>query len=271
MRRKIIAVALALALFSGELSWGTSGEMLDADAIMTKMKEALEPGIASTRTLKFTIKDNKGEVTNRWIAREARMKLPDGKRTVMVLVQPEEVKGMARLLWEHQGGDCSQWLYLPALKRISQTAAVNAYESYQGTDFTYSDIGFLTVLGSHEVMGEINHKGVEAYKILTIPSQRDYFLKIITIVAKDSFLPLERNMYDINDVLWKRQFFEEITIINKIPTPLDVRMVDVQTGTSTAYKVDDVCYGAVIPTEIFEPKNLSGALQFDFCPIPSAE
>jgi len=271
VKLRITGIVFALALLSFQVCGAGAGEAPDADSIMKEMKDALEPEIASTRTLKFTIMDEKGAVTNTWIAREGRMELSNGKRTLLVMLQPEEVKGVARLVWEKEGGESVQWMYLPALKRIREMGPIDSYDSFQGTDFTNSDIGFISVRGTHTLLGETNHKGTTAYSIETVPVQKEKFSKIITMVAKDSFLPLERDMYDVNGVLWKTHFFEDVTVINNIATPLAVRMVDVQTKTSTAYKVDHVCYGAVIPSEIFEPKNLANALQFDFCPLPTGE
>ena len=239
----------------------------DAATVLTKMKAAIEPQIASTRTLTFLIKDH-GKITSTWMAREARKALPDGKRTLLVMIKPDEVKGLARLVLEREGDMNIQWIYLPALKRMTTLAPVNSYDSFQGTDFTYSDFGFINVEGTHKILGTAEHEGAEAYKIETIPEDRSYYSRIVTWVSRNNYLPLERELYDVTGTLWKRQLFEDVTVINNIPTPLLVRMMDVQTKTSTAYKMSAVCYGAGLPDEIFAPKGLPNALQYDFCPLP---
>jgi hypothetical protein len=117
-------------------------------------------------------------------------------------------------------------------------------------------------------MGEVEYKETTAYKIQTVPEDRCYYSRIITLVSKETFLPLVRDFYDITGTLWKRQLFEEITVINGIPTPLWITMNNVQTKTSTEYRVSEVCYGAGLPDEVFQPKGLPNALLYDFCPLP---
>ena len=137
-----------------------------------------------------------------------------------------------------------------------------------GSDFTYSDIGFINVRGTHKLLGVEDHLGIKAYKVETIPEAKWYYSRIIKWVSAENFLPLERDLYDVVGNLWKTQFFEDVEVINNIPNPLKVRMVDVQTKTSTEYKVSDICYGAPVADEVFEPKGLPHALDVPFCPLP---
>ncbi len=267
MKRTFLGIMLILAASFFQSGLSSFGAELDAETVLNKMKAAFEPEMASTRTLSFFIKDH-GKVTNTWVAREARKALPDGKRTLLVMIKPDEVKGLARLVSERQNKTNFEWLYLPALKRITKLTPVNSYDSFQGTDFTYSDIGFINVQGIHKLLGEVEHKETRAYKIETIPEDRSYYSRIVTLVSTENFLPLERDFYDVSGTLWKTQLFEEVTVINNIPTPLRIVMRDVQTITSTEYKVSEVCYGAGLPDEIFQPKGLVNALQYDFCPLP---
>lgn len=268
MKVMVIAFLLASA-FVAHFDTALPAADLDVETIINNMKSAFEPEISSTRTLVFTIKDH-GRVTNTMTAREGRKKLPDGKRTLLVMIEPAEVKGLSRLTWERHDGINWQWVYLPALKRTTRIVPINAYDSFQGTDFTYSDIGFIDVRGTHKLLGEEEHAGVAVYKIETIPNETWYYSRIITWVDKKNFLPLQRDLYDVSGTLWKTQLFEEGTVINNIPTPLQIRMLDVQAQTSTEYKVSEVCYGADIPDEVFKPTGLANALQYDFCPLPAA-
>jgi len=154
------------------------------------------------------------------------------------------------------------------MKRIVEMAPVMAYDSFQCTEFTCSDIGFMNVRGTHKLLGEEEHLGCNAYKVETIPEMKWYYSRIITWVSTKSFLPLQRDLFDITGTLWKTQLFEDVTVINNIPTPLRVRMINVQTEGSTEYKVSDLCYGAPVADEVFEVKGLPNALNVPFCPIP---
>jgi outer membrane lipoprotein-sorting protein len=185
------------------------------------------------------------------------------------MIKPEELKGLARLVWEQNDETNIQWVYPPALRRVTKITPLNVYDSFQGTDFTYSDFDFINLQGTHKLLETTQLAEQAAYKIETIPEDTSYYSRIVTWVSKETFLPLERNFYDVSGKLWKKNVFEDITVINNIPTPLLVRMVDIQTKTSTDYKVSEVCYGAGLPDDIFEPSGLKNALQYDFCPLPA--
>jgi outer membrane lipoprotein-sorting protein len=267
MKEKLVCLALFVVIFIS-LNFPTLAVDLDANTIISKMKEALEPEISCTRKLVFTIKDDQNKVTNTWVAREGRKKLADGKRTLLVMLEPDEVKGISTLMWEQNDKTDVRWTYLPAMKRFVKFVSSMAFESFQGTDFTYSDIGFINVRGTHKLLGIEEHLGKKAYKVETIPEAKWYYSRIIKWASTENFLPLERDFYDVAGNLWKTEFFEDVAGINNIPTPLKVRMIDVQTKTSTEYRVSDICYGAPVADEVFEPTVLPKALDVPFCPIP---
>lgn len=259
-------ILLITVVFNG--SCPAYDESLSAAEVMNKMKAALEPEIASTRWVTFVIK--KGEnVTNTWAAREGRMKPGSQKRYLLVITEPIQVKGFANLIWENTDGTGQGWVYLPALKQTRRLRALEKYKSLQITDFTYADIGFLDIRGSHKLVEQDKSPGGKAYQIETIPEIAWCYSRVITWVSQENFLPVQRDLYDFAGKLWRRQFFENVTVINNIPTPLRIRMVDLQSKSSTEYNVGEVCYGASIPEAIFEPDALENALQYDFCPLPA--
>lgn len=86
------------------------GADLDAKTIINKMKEALELGISCTKKVVFTLKDDHGQVTNAWIAREGCKKFVDGKRTLLVMLEPDGVKGVSLLIGERKDRTSVKWL-----------------------------------------------------------------------------------------------------------------------------------------------------------------
>ena len=265
---KIFSTLVLLITVAVNSNCLASAELLSAHEVMSKMKAAFEPEIASTRWVTFIIK--KGEsVTNTWAAREGRMKCADQKRYLLVITEPIQVKGFANLIWENTDGTGQGWVYLPALKQTKRLRELEKYKSLQITDFTYADIGFLDIRGSHKMLEEEITPGGKAYKLETVPEIAWCYSRVITWISQDNFLPLQRDLYDFAGKLWRRQFFENVTVINNIPTPLRIRMVDLQSKSSTEYNVGEVCYGASIPEAIFEPDALENALQYDFCPLPA--
>jgi hypothetical protein len=88
------------------------------------------------------------------------------------------------------------------------------------------------------------------------PQERAYYSRVVTWVAADSLLPLQRDYYDVAGALWKTELFEQVSVIDGVPTPLRIRMNDVQAGTSTEINVSEVRYGVDIPDAVFDPEHL---------------
>jgi hypothetical protein len=232
----------------------------NALTIVQGMKRALEPERPSTRTLVLAMRSADGSSTE-WTAREARKKLPDGKRILTVILEPDDVAGVAFLIWEQKDAPDKQWIYLPAVRRVRRLTPVSAYESFLGTDFTFADLGFVSLRGrKFSLLGEETVAGVPAYKVQeTLAGSVFYYSRIVTWVAKDSMLPLRRDYYDAGNRLWKTELFQDIATIDGTPTVLLMRMEDKQQYTSTEFRVSRVRYDAAIPDELFDPDRLPQA------------
>jgi len=224
-------------------------------AIVEKMKEVYEPSRPSTRKVVFT-QHAEGE-TIAWTARQARKQFPDGKRMLMVMTAPDDVKGTATLVWEPKDKPTVMWTYSPLIRRVRQLATVDAYEHFLGTDFTYADLGFVALHQQYKLLGEESVGNVNAYKVEeTVPQERFYYSRVVTWVAKDSLLPVKREYYDPAGKVWKTETFENIATIDGVPTPLRVRMKDEKSGWSTEMAISEVAYDVEIPDIVFDPQSL---------------
>jgi outer membrane lipoprotein-sorting protein len=237
---------------------------LEAVTILATMKEAFEPSVTSTRMVTITLK-SAGTVTARWVAHEARKKLPDGKKSLLVMLEPDSIKGVARLISENNGSTNAEFVYFPSLQRIREFHPVMASDPFLNTDFTYADLGFIRTEGTTSFAGIEHREGTKAYRMETVLDNHCYYARIVSWVSCRNYLPLQREYYDAANRLWKTQYFEDVVVINDIPTPLLIRMVDHENGTSTEYKISEVCYGANVPDDVFEINRLSRGLESTFC------
>src|SRR5262249_59779587 len=109
---------------------------------------------------------------------------------------------------------------------------------FLGTDFTYADLGFVRLHEKYRLLGEEQHAGVQAYKIEEqVPQERAYYSRLLTWVAADSLLPLQRDYYDVAGGLWKTEHFEQVSVIYGGATPLHITLEDVQGKSSTRLNV----------------------------------
>jgi len=223
--------------------------------VVKKMKEVFEPIRPSTRRVVLTV-NSEGE-TVQFVAGQARKQLPDGKRMVMVLLAPKDLKGNNYLVWEPTDTKPSAvWMWVPFLRRIREFTTVDAYEHYLGSDFTFADMGFVRLHPNYRLLGEEEHGGKQTYKIEeTVPKERAYYSRVVTWVDKASLMPVQRDYYDPAGTLWKTETFE-VTIIDGVPTPIRIEMKDLQGKTSTVQQIDNVKYDVELPDALFDPVKL---------------
>jgi outer membrane lipoprotein-sorting protein len=254
MFRLLGAILITAMCLSAPAKAHAQDQVMD---IVKKMKEVFEPVRPSIRKVEITMND-KGEALH-WVARQAMKQFPDGKRMVMVLTEPDEVKGNAYMIWEPTDKPSAVWTYMPFLRRVRELMNVDAYEHFLGTDFTYADLGFVRLHPQYRLLGEEDHGGKKTYKIEeTVPKERAYYSRVVTWVSTDSMLPVQRDYYDVAGTLWKTERFEE-EMIDGVPTAIRIQMKDLQGKTNTEIRVSDVRYNVEVPDALFDPLKLSTA------------
>ena len=91
----------------------------------------------------MTLFDASGDSVTRSFARmvyEHREK-GAGDKIIIKFLKPAELAGVAALTFENPGSSDDNWLWLPASKRTRRIAGANNTASFQGTEFTYEDLG----------------------------------------------------------------------------------------------------------------------------------
>jgi hypothetical protein len=236
-----------------------AAEQPDPLTIMKQMKEAFEPARPSTRKIVVSVSDL-GQ-TLKFVGRVARKMLPEGKREVLVMMEPLDVRGTALLITEPKdpSKQSVMWIYSPVIRRVRKLVPIDAYDHFLDTDFTYADLGYVRLHNRYKFMGEVDVNGVMAYKISEkIPQEEWYYSRVVTYVGEVNKLPLKREYYDPAGALWKTEVFNNITDIDGVPTVLHALMKDVQAQTSTELSVSEVRYDVDVPSDIFDPMKLGG-------------
>ncbi len=260
MRRALnltIAVLILVACASPP-SAGASAPEPDVTSIVKRMKQALEPARPSVRVMTLKVNSSEGFATQ-WRLGQARAHVNDADWMLTVVLKPADAKGLALLAQQRPGARAIEYVYLPALRRVRELTPLAGYEPYFGTDFTYEDLSFVR-LGGHEKLDCIEtHNGVRAYKLEEALSNNTYFSKVVTWVATDTNLPVERDYYDLDGKLFKQERFEKIWEVANIRTIMKILIKDVQSGGSSEIEVSSVKYDNQAPIGLFDPKRLSDA------------
>jgi len=237
-----------------------SAAVPDMTTILRQMKQVLEPTNSSTR--RVVISSSFQNQTDQFVAAQARKMFPDGKRILWVMLEPESVRGTTYLFWERQKLPNVTLAYFPFIRRVREFLPVESYGRFFGTDFTFADLGFVRVHNNYKFWGKEEFGGIPAYKVEErFPEERLFYSRILIWLAADSFLPLQREYYDLKGRLWKTEFFKEVVKINTIATPLLIQMKD-RDGYSTDLKVTEVQYDVKIPDDLFNPDQLPQAINY---------
>ena len=251
------ALALALALTLALAADAPAADAPDAETIVRRMKEALEPDRPSTRTLELEISTDDGQ-TRALEAVQAR----SADAVLTVMTAPEAVRGTALLVREGRDGrPPTQWLYVPTVRRVRQIVPATAYQPFLGSDFTLGDLGFVDGGGAYSTPVEERQDGRRLYRLEARPREPQPHARVVTWVDAETWLPVRREVYDAANALWKVETFDRVTRVTDVPTPRRVRIEDVQTRGYSEMRIDDLRWDADVPASLFDPAALPGALE----------
>ena len=100
-----------------------------AAKLAQRMKVALEPARPSVRKMSIVISTQDGEAT-RWTVGQARKHSKDGNRTVTVVLEPADQRGIAFLMRESDGrSDLEQWVYIPVVRRVRRILPLESLQT----------------------------------------------------------------------------------------------------------------------------------------------
>ncbi len=129
----------------------------------------------------------------------------DQTKTVTVFLSPESVKNTRFLTISDSGsqgrdqGQDSQWIYLPALRKVKRISAGERDSSFMGSDFTYADMGDIDDVetSDHTLLGEEQAAQFNCYVVESIPrpDNPSAYGKTVTWIDKESWLAVRVLFY----------------------------------------------------------------------------
>ncbi|MDD2387089.1 MAG: outer membrane lipoprotein-sorting protein [Bacteroidales bacterium] len=179
----------------------------DAKGLMKKSSDAVSAdAMEMTSTLK--IYDNKGNVRVRQVSNITK-KFGNVRKTMMKFLSPADVRGTAMLIFDYEDKDDDMWVYLPSMKKTRRIVSSQKASSFMGSEFSNSDMSSpnmddftYKLLGTETVDGKVCHKIESTCKTTEIASV-EKFVKKITYIDKNNFLPYKTDFYDKDNKLIK--------------------------------------------------------------------
>jgi outer membrane lipoprotein-sorting protein len=229
----------------------------DVQALVKRMKAALEPAKPGVRRLTFTLTQENETV--QVTVGEARKQVGGGSRILLVTLAPASAQGTAYLVQEGGPGQDKEWFYLPYVRRVRELVSPEAYSAFLNSDFTYADLGFVSTGATYTFVGEGSQQGVKTYQIQGVPKESWYYSRWVTTINAETGMPIVREIYDSANQLWKRQRWEQATVVDGVPLPSAISMEDLQAKSRTDIRLAGADYDVTLADDLFDPDNLPAA------------
>jgi len=251
MKRVFLPLAIIFLVITSAAAAGP-----DVATIVKHMKRGLEGPSGAVRFMTLKV-INGGNPVTEWKMAQANGTANGAHWILTVVLAPPDAKGIAFLDQERTGGTSSvKYVYLPATKRVLEFTPVAGYDAFFATDFSYQDLGFIALGGGGEkLVGTETRDGKKVYKLEDHPINHPYYSKVISYVATDTLLPIERDFYDRAGRLFKSEHCT-LETVDGIPTITKIVMNDVQSGSSSEIDVTKVIQNKQMPADLFDPKHL---------------
>jgi Outer membrane lipoprotein-sorting protein len=251
MRRTLLTLAAILLIVTSAFAAEP-----DVPTIVKHMKQGFQGPDNAVRVLTLKVISN-GSTMTEWKMVQANGNANGAHWILTVVLAPSDAKGMASLDRQKLHATSTfRYVYLPATKRVLEFSPVQGYDTFFATDFTYQDLGFVALGGGGEkLVGTETHDGKKVYKLEDHPINSPYYSKVISYIATDTMLPLERDFYDHAARLYKT---ERCTVetVDGVPTITKIVMNNVNSGGSSELDVTKVVPDKHPPADLFDPKRL---------------
>ena len=172
--------------------------------------------------------------------------------------KPADVRDMTFMVVKYPKKDDDRWIYLPAIKMVRRIAANDKQSSFVGSDFTYEDIsGRDLEEDNYTFKREETFSGKECFVIESAPKSEKNagWIKKISWIHKQSFIPLKEEYYDKRGDLWK-VFTAEVKVIQGFPTIMKRTMQNAQSGNKTEVTFKVAEYNLGFPDDLFSERSL---------------
>ncbi len=264
MRRSL---KLTISLLALALCWpvGASADRnADRGAEIFAARDRLDEGFSDQRvSMQMTLRSANGRTAER----RTRMQLLEGPpgqgdKTLVVFDAPPDIAGTALLTHEALGtADDSQWLYLPAYKRVKRIAARDRSGSFAGTEFSYEDLaGDKFEDFTYRFVGEASLRGRQVYRVDRMPiDPNSEYSRQETWVDPDTNQILQAYLYDKKGRHLKTlETGDWVRYRGKYWRPRTLAMTHVPSGRATLLKTSEYEFGVGLKEKDFSPDALSG-------------
>lgn len=168
-----------------------------ADAIVRAAIDQNTTGLqAGVGTLTLTSEDTSGARKLRQLAFKG-ASTPEGRRTLIRLLAPEDVRGQAFLFQEIKEGDDLVYSYLPAFGATRRISGGQKRGAFMGTHFTFADLESRDIQdATYKTLKDEKLGDAECHVIEATPRGESDYSRIVLTIRKQDRTLLKARFYD---------------------------------------------------------------------------
>jgi len=210
----------------------------------------------------INIYDAKGNVRTRQIGTASR-KFSENTKMLIRFLAPADVKGTALLVYDYEDQDDSQWIYMPALRKVRRIVSTEKGKNFMGSEFTNADMSRPNQQDfDYQLIGETTLDGRKCWKIKATGKsdalkQQNGFSSNISYIDQQTFLCYKIEYFDMSDKLHRVQYIVDYKKqANGKYFAYRMTMQNVQNNRKSEMIVDKFQSGSKLPENTFSPAML---------------
>jgi outer membrane lipoprotein-sorting protein len=211
----------------------------------------------------MTLYDGNGGQRTRSITEYGKNASPEAYKVLVIFKSPPDLKGVAFLIHARTFAERDMWAYFPEYKRVRRIPTASQDDSFFGSDFSYDDFSgpvnpddFAYRILKEELVDE-----KPCFVIEITPKIRRKYTRSVVWVAKELWIKLKVEYYR-DDELYRAGSFEDIRMIDGIPTPFKLEMKNLKTAHRTVLTLESIRYQTGFPDELFSQQALERGVTY---------
>lgn len=185
----------------------------------------------------------------------------DNSKSLLEFLLPKDVAGTKLLTWSFADKEDSQWIYLPAFKKVKRISSSSKSSSFMGSEFTYEDLR-ASILDkyTYKFIKEETKDGDTFWTFEKYSKEPSSYTKQVVTASKKYMSAIKVEFYDRSKSLLKiGEFknFEEFKFDGKIFwKPANISMKNVQTQKESELVVSNRALGTNMTENQFRKSAL---------------
>lgn len=182
---------------------------------------------------------------------------PEAYKVLIVFKSPPDLKNVGFLIHAHTFADRDLWAYFPEYRRVRRIATSSQDDSFFGSDFSYDDFGGPSNLDDYKfsIENEETIDGKPCYVVEVTPKIHRKYTKYLAWVAKDLWIQLKIEYYQ-DEEIYRSGVFQDVRIIDDIPTPFRIYMENRKTNHRTELTIKTIRYNTHFSDYLFTQRSL---------------